>query len=322
MPKNIQAAVGAGGMNRYPDTATVQYLLNCVPEASGGPSPELAVDGIAGPKTLAAIQKFQMAQAGHSDWRVDPGGPALRALQSFDPYPEMPMPLGAAGGKAAKSVGAQAAAYMIVKTITAAVAGAAAKSAGVAKTPGGYAQAKSAAVAHGLEETVKQAGAAAAQALEALAKQAAAWMPEGGSGPDDGFGPGGLADAAKRALDAAKRTAEAVARQAGIPVPPGGFELPVGPGGPFDIGEMARKAANTAARAAKTASSVAEEAGKYVPPGAFDLPSTGGTGTIEEAVRRAAQAAAQAVQEAAKGASAKGAGAKGGYGGRAEGKIA
>lgn len=323
MPKNIQAAVGAGGMNRYQDAATVQYLLNCVPESSGGPAPELAVDGVVGPLTLAAIQKFQLAQTGQSDRRVDPLGPTLHALQSFDPYPEMPMPSGVTGGKGAKSAGTQAAAYMIVKTVTAAVAGAAAKSAGVAKTPGGYAQAKSAALAHGLEETVRQAGAAAAKALEGLAKQAAKWMPEGGSSPDDGFGPGGLADAAQRALEAAKRTAEAVAKQAGIPVPPGGFELPTlpgVPGGPFDIGELARKAANAAAQAAKSAVSVAEQAGKYIPPSAFDFPPGGGTGTVEDAVRKAAQAAAQAVQDAAQGAAAKGA-KQGGFGGRASGKC-
>jgi len=88
MPKSITGAVGRGGRN-FPasDVMTIQYLLNCVPATQGGPSPELAVDGAAGPKTIAAIEKFQRARGGTCDGRVDPGGTTLRALQARDPYP-------------------------------------------------------------------------------------------------------------------------------------------------------------------------------------------------------------------------------------------
>jgi hypothetical protein len=100
MPKSITGSVGRGGRN-FPasDVMTVQYLLNCVPATQGGPSPELVVDGAAGPKTIAAIEKYQRAIAGACDGRVDPGGATLRALQARDPYPNQP--LGPAAAKTA-----------------------------------------------------------------------------------------------------------------------------------------------------------------------------------------------------------------------------
>jgi peptidoglycan hydrolase-like protein with peptidoglycan-binding domain len=75
----------------------VQFLLNCVPTDSGGPDPELVMDGIAGPKTIGAIQQFQQMNFGFADGRVDPSGRTLRALQEFDPEPNLP--LGLFGGK-------------------------------------------------------------------------------------------------------------------------------------------------------------------------------------------------------------------------------
>ncbi len=93
MPKAIRFSVGRGGQNCSPqDVMTVQYLLNCVPYSKGGPSPELAVDGIAEPITLTAIARFQQACLSHPDGRVDPGGPTLSHLQQYDPYPGQPMP--------------------------------------------------------------------------------------------------------------------------------------------------------------------------------------------------------------------------------------
>ncbi|HNY42859.1 MAG TPA: peptidoglycan-binding domain-containing protein [Bryobacteraceae bacterium] len=93
MPKSIRFSVGRGGQNVLPqDVMTVQYLLNCVPTSKGGPSPELVVDGIAGPKTMAAISDFQRGSLSSPDGRVDPGGPTLARLQQFDPYPDQPMP--------------------------------------------------------------------------------------------------------------------------------------------------------------------------------------------------------------------------------------
>ena len=89
MPKTITGSVGRGGRN-FPasDVMTVQYLLNCVPASQGGPIQELAVDGAVGPKTIAAIDRFQRANGGACDGRVDPGGATLRALQGRDPYPD------------------------------------------------------------------------------------------------------------------------------------------------------------------------------------------------------------------------------------------
>lgn len=100
MAKGIRFSVGRGGQNSLPlDVMTVQYLLNCVPSSKGGPSPELAVDGIAGPKTMAAITAFQRGHLTCPDGRVDPGGPTLALLQEFDPFPDQPMPPTAAGAR-------------------------------------------------------------------------------------------------------------------------------------------------------------------------------------------------------------------------------
>lgn len=99
MAKTITGGVGRGGRNFPPvDVMTVQYLLNCVPAGQGGPSPELAVDGAAGPKTIAAIEKFQRTLGAICDGRVDPGGATLRALQGRDPYPHQPIAQGGAKG--------------------------------------------------------------------------------------------------------------------------------------------------------------------------------------------------------------------------------
>jgi len=90
MPKNIRASVGKSGANASIDVMTVQYLLNCVPAAEGGPVQELAVDGFIGPQTMAAIVRLQQAHLGWSDGRVDPSGPTLPLLQSYDPIPNVP----------------------------------------------------------------------------------------------------------------------------------------------------------------------------------------------------------------------------------------
>ena len=79
----ITASVGVGGKNRAADVRVVQELLNNVPTASGGPAPLLAVDGLIGPKTTAAIRRFQKAQFGWLDGRVDPGGPTIARLSDF-----------------------------------------------------------------------------------------------------------------------------------------------------------------------------------------------------------------------------------------------
>jgi hypothetical protein len=88
-----------GGVNRPPDVTTVQELLNNVPTGSGGPVPPLAVDGLCGPKTIGAIQRFQRHHFGWpgTDGRVDPGGPTLHKLNEYDtrgvpnPFPPLTM---------------------------------------------------------------------------------------------------------------------------------------------------------------------------------------------------------------------------------------
>jgi hypothetical protein len=117
MPKTIRVPVGFGASGSPQDVMTVQYLLNCVPAGQGGPSPELAVDGVAGPKTIAEIRGFQKTLMPFPDGRVDPGGPTLARLQRFDPYPNQPMPAisafptGPAGSKQGYGPGGKKAGY-------------------------------------------------------------------------------------------------------------------------------------------------------------------------------------------------------------------
>lgn len=83
-PFDIAAPVGVGGANRSADVKRVQELLNRFSPADGGPHPKLEVDGWIGPKTIAAIRKFQMTRFGWHDDRVDPGGPTIVELTIDD----------------------------------------------------------------------------------------------------------------------------------------------------------------------------------------------------------------------------------------------
>jgi hypothetical protein len=71
----IQSNVGRGGINHADDVGVVQFLLNLarVREKSA----QLAMDGIAGPKTNAAILEYQQKHHLPPDGRVDPGAPTL-----------------------------------------------------------------------------------------------------------------------------------------------------------------------------------------------------------------------------------------------------
>jgi hypothetical protein len=79
---SLNASVGKGGANQRADVRTVQTLLNDN-HRKLTPLPLLVVDGIVGPRTLAAIEAFQRRVAGmaHPDVRVDPHGPTLTALR-------------------------------------------------------------------------------------------------------------------------------------------------------------------------------------------------------------------------------------------------
>ena len=77
---SIAGSVGAGGANRAADVRVIQSALNVIAVGNGGASPTLAVDGLSGPRTIAAITKFQGSHTAVADGRVDPDGPTLRAL--------------------------------------------------------------------------------------------------------------------------------------------------------------------------------------------------------------------------------------------------
>jgi hypothetical protein len=93
MAKAILGSVGKGGRNRFEDVVVVQYLLNCVPAKKGGPEAELALDGICGPLTTGAIGRYQSANLGFADGRVDAGGKTFSSLTGFDPYPNQDLNL-------------------------------------------------------------------------------------------------------------------------------------------------------------------------------------------------------------------------------------
>lgn len=76
----ITGSVGRGGRNMAADVKTIQSALNEVSPIDGGPAPKLKVDGVVGPLTIAAIEKYQRRQIGRADGRVDPDGPTIRAL--------------------------------------------------------------------------------------------------------------------------------------------------------------------------------------------------------------------------------------------------
>ena len=76
----IQRSVGLGGANQHSDVLLVQKLLNAVPQAKGGPLPLLGVDGLCGPMTCGAIRRFQTANVGLADARIDVGRKTEQAL--------------------------------------------------------------------------------------------------------------------------------------------------------------------------------------------------------------------------------------------------
>jgi hypothetical protein len=92
MNKALSGSVGHQARNLFEDVRLVQYLLNCVPVLRGGPTRELMVDGVCGPRTVRTIIVFQRAQLGANRGRVDPSRRTFRALLAHDPYPAQPLP--------------------------------------------------------------------------------------------------------------------------------------------------------------------------------------------------------------------------------------
>lgn len=74
----LQGSVGRNGQNRPEDVKLIQSHLNIAGDA-------LTVDGIAGPMTVAAIERFQREIAGfrRPDGLIEPGRATWKALQAF-----------------------------------------------------------------------------------------------------------------------------------------------------------------------------------------------------------------------------------------------
>jgi len=81
--KPIGGSVGKGGANRKADVQIVQAFLNSTPPQDGGPALLLGEDGIIGPKTQAAIDKFQAKVLTRTDGRIDADGPTIKALMAL-----------------------------------------------------------------------------------------------------------------------------------------------------------------------------------------------------------------------------------------------
>src|SRR5262245_58277696 len=81
----IEASVGEAGVNHTRDVMLVQELLDAVPPGKGGADPELKIDGICGPKTKAAILRFQRQNLDvqRADGRVDPKHATLAKLNEL-----------------------------------------------------------------------------------------------------------------------------------------------------------------------------------------------------------------------------------------------
>jgi len=72
-------AVGVGGTNDSADVQAVQIMLNSWRTSNGRDA--IGMDGLAGSETIDAITDFQQSVTGAADGRIDPGGPAIIALE-------------------------------------------------------------------------------------------------------------------------------------------------------------------------------------------------------------------------------------------------
>lgn len=88
--EEIAASVGKDGENKPDDVLIVQVHLNQVPKDIGGPEEMLVPDGLCGPKTIAAIERFQKQHLGEAsaDGRVAPGKETIKRLnETVDAQP-------------------------------------------------------------------------------------------------------------------------------------------------------------------------------------------------------------------------------------------
>jgi hypothetical protein len=82
-PISILRSVGLGQANDPDEVRTIQQALNRFGPGLGGPDPKLVPDGKVGPKTNAAIVKFQTRQLGFADGRVDPNQKTISRINQL-----------------------------------------------------------------------------------------------------------------------------------------------------------------------------------------------------------------------------------------------
>lgn len=87
-----KGSVGQNGNNFFEDTKLIQSLLNNVPPSKGGATAKLAVDGSPGRLTIAAIKRFQTANACVADGRIDARGKTIHALVNAQMASGNPLP--------------------------------------------------------------------------------------------------------------------------------------------------------------------------------------------------------------------------------------
>lgn len=82
-PLAISASVGLGGVNKPDEVKEIQRALNHLIPDVGGAVPFLDDDGLVGPKTCKAIQRFQNVNFGWADSRVDPDNKTIRRMEEL-----------------------------------------------------------------------------------------------------------------------------------------------------------------------------------------------------------------------------------------------
>ncbi len=106
MARQISGSVGINGKNAKADVLTVQTLLNQARGKTGGPPAPIGTDGVFGPETAGAINRFQSRNFGWADGRVDPNGRTLTTLNAFADLKGVP-PTASAKPIGGKSIAAQ-----------------------------------------------------------------------------------------------------------------------------------------------------------------------------------------------------------------------
>jgi peptidoglycan hydrolase-like protein with peptidoglycan-binding domain len=95
-PRTLQlsGSVGRSGRNVRADVTAVQSILNATRPFAAPQTTALTVDGLVGPKTIGAIERFQYWNRSAVDGRMDPRGPAiLSAVSLLEERRAMPAPM-------------------------------------------------------------------------------------------------------------------------------------------------------------------------------------------------------------------------------------